>query len=82
MTETATTTHLQTDLRKLPGDGKLNPVNHVVRIVVVRPTATSSARGGGDPHHGHGLTDGELADAEAMLKKKPAPPSLAGSESR
>ena len=77
MTATATPTDTEPD-RRHPGDGKLNPVNHIVRIVVVRLAAGSKpvSQSGGSGH-GH-LTDDELEKAAAALKKMPAPPSSGG----
>ncbi len=44
MTATATPTDKEADRRIPPGDGKLNPVNHIVRIVVVRLVLTRTPR--------------------------------------
>jgi hypothetical protein len=74
MTTTATTTEKQVD-REVPGGGKLQPVHHIVRIVVVRPASDSiAAPESHGPGHSHGLTDGELAASEKILKETPAPP--------
>jgi len=76
MTLTAATTHTKTGTREFPGDGKLNPVHHIVRIVVVRlPANSRAALQSGDPNQSHGLTDGELRAGEAVLKEMDAPPS-------
>jgi hypothetical protein len=75
MTLTAPTTDTKTGTRELPGDGKLNPVHHIVRIVVVRlPADSRAALQSGDPAQSHGLTDGELRAGEAVLKEMDAPP--------
>jgi hypothetical protein len=69
-----TTTVKQVD-REVPGGGKLSPVKHTVRIVVVRPAAGGSAAS--ESHgasHSHGLTKGELAEGEKILQETPAPP--------
>ena len=52
MTATATTTNKEVDRREHPGDGKLNPVNHIVRIVVVRRAGSDAATAESDgPGH-------------------------------
>jgi len=66
MTVIADTT-AQPDLRLRPGDGKLTPVTHRVRIVVV-PNVKSAP-----PGEHHELTEEELAIGEAHLRKTPAP---------
>src|SRR5262245_32453988 len=62
--------------RKRPGDGRRHPVRHIVRIVVVPPTAGLKAalRGSGRVQR-HGLTPGALSAGEAALKSMNAPPS-------
>jgi hypothetical protein len=68
MTATAPPTDTKPDRRR-PGDGKHNPVHHVVRIVVVRPAAGSTPavhREG--PSQSHGLTEDELKGGEQALK--------------
>jgi hypothetical protein len=78
MVATATTAN-RTVNRVKPGDGKAHPVNHTVRIVVVRPAAGASAapesHGSG---HSHGLTKDQLEAAEEELKRMGAPPSSGG----
>jgi hypothetical protein len=86
MTATATTTDKEVDPREVPGGGRLNPVNHIVRIIVVRRPASDSfaVRESDGPGHGHDLTKDELRAAEDELKKKAAPPdgtSAAGESS-
>ena len=78
MTATATPTNKEADRRIRPGDGKLNPVNHIVRIVVVPRSDSIDARESGGPAESHGLTNDELSAAEHQLKKKAAPPSPDG----
>jgi hypothetical protein len=75
MTATATTPDKEVDPREVPGGGGLNPVNQIVRIVVVRRPASdsSAARESDGPGHSHGLTEDELSAAEGELKKKAAP---------
>ena len=78
MTATASPTNKEADRRIRPGDGKLNPVNHIVRIVVVPRSDSTAARERAGPAQSHGLTNDELSAAEVELKKKPAPPSPDG----
>jgi hypothetical protein len=74
-----TTTGTQVDQRKNPGDGKLAPVKHIVRIVVVRPAGDApAALQVAGPGHSHELTDRALKAAEAALKAMNAPPSSSG----
>jgi hypothetical protein len=81
MTATVTTTDNEADLRVAPGDGRLNPVNHIVRIVVVRARGSKAAKaakaaGQREGHsHGHGLTDEDRETAKAILMKMPPPSS-------
>ena len=76
MTATATTTDNKVDPREVPGGGRLNPVDHIVRIVVVRRRASdSTAARESDAGESHGLTNDELSAAEDELKKKAPPPS-------
>jgi hypothetical protein len=78
MIATATTANRNVN-RVKPGDGKAHPVNHEVRIVVVRPAAGASAatesHGSG---HSQGLTKDQLEAAEEELKRMGAPPSSGG----
>jgi len=62
--------------RRLPGDGRRNPVRHVVTIVVVRPSrgSKSALRRDGSVQS-HDLTAGQLRAGAAALKKMDAPPS-------
>ena len=76
MTLTAPTTDTETDNGEHPGDGKHKPVQHIVRIVVVRlPANLRAALQGDGPDQSHGLTDRELKAGEAVLKEMDAPPS-------
>jgi len=77
---TATATPPNRDVNRIkPGDGKLKPVNHIVRIVVVRGGSDSNDTHESDgPGHSHALTEKQLQAAEAELKKKDAPPSSGG----
>ena len=82
MIGTATTTNRDVNRIK-PGDGKLNPVTHFVRIEVVPHDSDANdaheSHGSGQSHgESHGLTENQLRAAEAKLKKKDAPPSSGG----
>ena len=76
MTATAAPTDTQSDPREVPGGGKLKPVRHSVRIVVVRPAAgpTPAVQSDG-PGHSDGLTESDLKAGEALLKNMGAPSS-------
>ena len=74
MTTTATTTDKQVD-REAPVVGKLNPVKHRVRIVVLpTPRGASGAHEGNGSDHSHSLTDDQLSAAERALKTMAPPP--------
>jgi hypothetical protein len=61
--------------REVPGGGKLKPVNHIVRIVVVPPdNGTKSASQNGGHGHSHGLTDHDRKTAQDKLTKMEPPP--------
>ena len=69
-----TLTKKQADPREQPGGGKLHPVRHIVRIVVVPFRAGSTpVRQSGGSGQSHDLTEGELKAAEQALKKMDAP---------
>ena len=65
---TTAETIVEQDPREKPGGGRLNPVPHVVRIVVVPNMVVSSSRKSHGPGHSHGLTDEELKLGEEVLK--------------
>jgi hypothetical protein len=82
MSTTAETT-VEQDPREKPGDGRLKPIHHVVRIVVLPRAHGSRSASQKDGHdQSHGLTNGELEAAEEQLKKMDAPPSLDGTSAR
>jgi hypothetical protein len=77
MTAAARTAHKKADSRVAPGDGRLNPVNHVVRIVVVRTGSAKAPKAAGQREghsHSRGLTDRDREKAKAILMDM-APPS-------
>ena len=76
MTAIEAPTDKEADRRELPGDGKKNPVRHIVRIVVVRPAAGPTPAVPSDgPGQSHGLTESDLKAGEALLKNMGAPTS-------
>lgn len=78
MTAAVRTVHKEADSRVAPGDGMLNPVNHIVRIVVVRGSGSKGPKAAGQrdaQSRGHGLTDQDRERAKAMLMEMPPPPS-------
>lgn len=76
MIQTAPTADTETDARKLPGDGKRHPVQHIVRIVVVDlPAGARAAIQGDGPVQSEGLTKEQLKAGEDALKGMDAPPS-------
>jgi hypothetical protein len=75
MTATVPTLDTETDRRKLPGDGKLHPLPHIVRIVVVVPPSDSGAESKSGPSQSDSLT---LPEAEALLRGMDPPPSPDG----
>jgi hypothetical protein len=76
MIQTAPTTDRETDTRKLPGDGKRKPVQHIVRIVVVHlPAGVRAAIQGDGPVQSEGLTNDVLKAGEDVLKGMDAPAS-------
>jgi hypothetical protein len=82
MTAAARTAHKKADSRVAPGDGRLKPVNHIVRIVVVRASGSKGpeAVGQRDGHsHDNGLTDQDRETGKAKLMEMP-PPSLSKRE--
>jgi hypothetical protein len=82
MSTTAETT-VEHDPREKPGAGGLNPVTHVVRIVVVpraHGSRSASQRDGQD--QSHGLPDGELTAATDKLTRMDPPPSPDGTSAR
>ena len=82
MSTTAETT-VEHDQREEPGGGGLNPVTHVVRIVVVPPADGSRSASQRDGHdQSHGLPDGELTAAADKLKGMDPPPSPDGTSAR
>jgi hypothetical protein len=76
MTPTAAPTDTQSDPREVPGGGKLKPVTHIVRIVVVPHAAGSAPAVHSDgPGQSHVLTKDELETTEAFLQTTNAPAS-------
>ena len=70
MTATAVPRDTQSDPREVPGGGKLKPVRHTVRIVVVRSAAGSTpAVHSGGPGQSHGLTEDQLKEGEQALQE-------------
>jgi hypothetical protein len=67
-------TPVEHDPREKPGGGKLNPVPHVVRIVVLRSDELTAADRRRASNGGHGLTAEELETGENILKGMAAPP--------
>lgn len=70
MTATAVPRDTQSDPREVPGGGKLKPVRHVIRIVVVRPAPGSTPAVHSDgPGQSHGLTEDQLKEGEQALQE-------------